>query len=86
MGLMGSRVIVRLWGGVAGEICCQGHLEWVVHAGGRFMCRPFWFVLGCVYICAGFNVVVFSDFLLHAVFVEDVGKHLFTLLMFFTLL
>lgn len=59
MGLMGSRVIVRLWGGVAGEICCQGHLEWVVHAGGRFMCRPFWFVLGCVYICAGFNVVVF---------------------------
>lgn len=31
-------------------------------------------------------LLFFSDLLLHAVFVEDVGKHLFTLLMFFTLL
>lgn len=38
----------------------------------------------CLYLC--WFQCCFSDLLLHAVFVEDVGKHLFTLLMFFTLL
>ena len=46
---MGCKVIVmrvRWWG--VGEVCCQGHLEWVVHAGGRCVSNFFdSFSFGC---------------------------------------
>lgn len=55
--LMGWKVIfmrVR-WAGV-GWFVARDNL--VVHAGGRFMCRPFWFVLGCDQIHAVLQFVL----------------------------
>lgn len=46
-----------------------------MHAGGRCVCKPLWFVIGWGHTCAFFRFC-FYDLLLHAVFAKDIGKHL----------
>lgn len=41
-----------------------------MHAGGRFVCQPFPFVLGCDHTCAVLRFCSY-DLLLHAVFAEE---------------
>ena len=71
--LMGCRVIVMR---VRWVVCCQGNTwrGWCMLE-GRFVCRPFWFVLGWDHTRAVL-LFVFYDLLLHAVFAADIRKYL----------